>query len=379
MYERKDRANLLALDEVFKYTRQGLIGQSAAVLFMAFIIKDFIASYLVLLWLCTQVCNFIVRVFIISRYQKIRNTIYSFAQAKCWLKYYMVSMLITSILWGMSALFIEDISHDYHFLMYAVLIGLSFASIATLGFVLEIYMAYVIPMLSLLFYSFITYDDIVGQIAGIFILISYAYAHMSVVQFSNNFKDAQIDKELALEAQNDLQEQAKKLEYMAHHDSLTGLANRTSFHQRLTHAIAQSQRSQNSMALFFLDIDKFKEINDNFGHEIGDKILSAFADRLKNSIRKDDTLARLGGDEFTIIMQNIQNLSDVEHLAQKILDAFASPIRLDENALHITTSIGVSLYPQSASSPKELLLLADEAMYMAKKEGRNRYKIHTLE
>lgn len=375
--EKVDRANLLALDEIFKNTRQGLIGQSAAVFFMTFIIKDFLSTQVVVLWLSAQLLNFFIRILIIRKYTKIRETINSFAQAKAWLKYYMLSMVVTSLLWGMSVFFIEYISHDYHYLMYAVLVGLAFASISTLGFVLEIYIAYVLPMLSILFLSFMRYEDIVGQIAGFFIFIAYAYAHMSVVQFSKNFKSAEIEKELAQEAQKGLEEQAKKLEYMAHHDSLTGLANRASFHERLSLGLVQSQRAKKSLALFFLDVDKFKEINDSWGHEIGDAILIEFSNRIRSVIRAEDTLSRLGGDEFTLIMQNLKNPEDAKILAEKIIAAFVKPIVLGDNALHITTSIGISLYPDDCQSEQELLLLADKAMYRAKKDGRNKYEFYS--
>jgi diguanylate cyclase (GGDEF)-like protein len=375
---RLDRANLLALDEIFKNTKQGLIGQIAAVSFMVFIIKDFLSATIVLMWLGAQLLNFLIRIFIILRYKKVRQEIQNYSQAKCWLKYYMVSMLITSLLWGISALFIEDISHDYHFLMYAVLIGLSFASIATLGFVLEVYMAYVIPMLSILFLSFATYEDIVGQIAGFFIFVSYAYAHMSVVQFSRNFKSAHIDKELAEEAKKDLIEQAKKLEYMAHHDSLTGLPNRASFHERFSLGLVQSKRSGTMLALFFLDIDNFKEINDTLGHEVGDAILIAFTNRIQSVMREEDTVSRLGGDEFTVIMQDLKNPEDASLLATKMIDSLLAPIRIKENALHITTSIGISLYPNDSQSAEELLIFADKAMYKAKGGGGNRYYFHSL-
>jgi diguanylate cyclase (GGDEF)-like protein len=165
---------------------------------------------------------------------------------------------------------------------------------------------------------------------------------------------------------------------MAHHDSLTGLPNRASFHERFSLGLVQSKRSGTMLALFFLDIDNFKEINDTLGHEVGDAILIAFTNRIQSVMREEDTVSRLGGDEFTVIMQDLKNPEDASLLATKMIDSLLAPIRIKENALHITTSIGISLYPNDSQSAEELLIFADKAMYKAKGGGGNRYYFHSL-
>ncbi|SFV70970.1 diguanylate cyclase/phosphodiesterase (GGDEF & EAL domains) with PAS/PAC sensor(s) [hydrothermal vent metagenome] len=174
-----------------------------------------------------------------------------------------------------------------------------------------------------------------------------------------------------------VEQQSKLLKHRASHDELTNLANRAQFQEQLTDAITTAKKEGSSFALFFLDIDHFKDINDSLGHDVGDKVLQDFSKKLKKSIRADDAIARLGGDEFTIILHNIKNQKNIEKVANKIIDAMQSPIKINSNILHITTSIGISIYPQHAQDKANLLKFADTAMYKAKNRGRNNYQIYS--
>lgn len=166
------------------------------------------------------------------------------------------------------------------------------------------------------------------------------------------------------------------LHYQAYHDSLTQLPNRALFHDRLKQSIEKAKRDKNIFALFFIDLDKFKDINDSLGHEIGDKVLQVTSERIKREMRTEDTLARLGGDEFTIIMQNISCEMDASILAQKIVDIIKMVIVIDEHHLYVTSSIGISLYPSDGTNAVDLLRHADIAMYMAKEKGRNNFQFY---
>ncbi len=181
------------------------------------------------------------------------------------------------------------------------------------------------------------------------------------------------------EAEEALLEQKELLHYQAHHDPLTELPNRTFFTQRLEACIEKSTRNKIGFALFFIDLDRFKDINDSLGHEIGDSVLKIIANRLKSLIRKEDTLARLSGDEFTIIMGDVKEVKDASRLAEKILGILAEPIYIDRELLYVSGSIGISIYPEHALDAEYLLKFADTAMYNAKKEGRNTYKFYTSE
>ena len=182
-----------------------------------------------------------------------------------------------------------------------------------------------------------------------------------------------------IEAENEVKKQKSILHYQAHHDSLTGLPNRTLFSIRLKQGIELAEQQQRRLALFFIDIDKFKEINDSLGHDVGDSVLKVVADRLKNSIRQEDTLSRLAGDEFTIIMEDISYTQDVSILSHDILDIFSEPIHIDGHLLYITCSVGISIYPQDADNEKNLLKYADTAMYRAKESGRNNFQFYSPE
>ena len=180
------------------------------------------------------------------------------------------------------------------------------------------------------------------------------------------------------EAEDALREQKEMLHYQAHHDSLTGLPNRILFTKRL-HSCIHSRHGKSSFALFFIDLDKFKDINDSLGHEIGDRVLKIIAKRLKSILREEDILARLSGDEFTIIMNNLKDKMDASLLAKKILSGLEEPIHIDNNVLYVSGSIGISFYPDHAVYAEFLLKYADTAMYRVKEEGRNTYKFYTSE
>jgi diguanylate cyclase (GGDEF)-like protein/PAS domain S-box-containing protein len=179
-------------------------------------------------------------------------------------------------------------------------------------------------------------------------------------------------------AEDAMQQQKNILRYQALHDSLTDLPNRALFKDRLEHGIKSAERHASGLAIFFIDLDKFKQINDSLGHDVGDSVLKAVSTRLKRVIRKEDTLARLGGDEFTVIMDDLVYPENAELLAKKILKTLSEPLYIDEHILYVTGSIGISLYPQDSNDAKSLLKYADTAMYKSKEEGHNNFKFYSL-
>jgi len=164
----------------------------------------------------------------------------------------------------------------------------------------------------------------------------------------------------------------ERMEHLAYHDSLTGLPNRRLFLDRLEQEVKRANRSSLPLSILFMDLDGFKEVNDSLGHEAGDRLLSDVAERLTDCVREDDTVARLGGDEFTVILTGAKEREDVERVAQTIIDALAMPFHIAQQSVQISVSIGITLYPQDASSPDALLEAADQAMYKAKKSDSNR-------
>ncbi len=165
----------------------------------------------------------------------------------------------------------------------------------------------------------------------------------------------------------------------ANFDSLTSLPNRNLFLQRLEHEALSCDRSKLSLALLYIDLDRFKEVNDSMGHDMGDLLLVEVSNRLKKAVREVDTVSRLSGDEFTIILGQIDDQLAVQRVCQQLLDTLSEPLKLDNEIVYQTASIGVSFYPDDADNTDLLQRNADQAMYAAKASGRNRFKFYTSE
>ena len=169
------------------------------------------------------------------------------------------------------------------------------------------------------------------------------------------------------------------LHNLAHYDHLTGLANRLLFRERLDRALIRADRHKTIVALFVIDLDRFKNVNDTLGHDAGDELLVVVANRLKNCIRAGDTVARLGGDEFTIIIKDLVKIEDAAMIANKIIDVMKNPLNVSSHDIYISPSIGISLYPIDGLTAESLLKNADNAMYRAKENGRNCFSLYTSE
>lgn len=171
----------------------------------------------------------------------------------------------------------------------------------------------------------------------------------------------------------------EEIRHMAHHDALTGLPNRRLFLDIVTIETAQARRHAKKLAILFLDLDRFKEVNDTLGHEAGDRLLKEVAERLRESVRESDTVARIGGDEFNILLADIVHTEDIALIARKVVDAFRKPYTVNGHELSITTSIGISVYPDDAEEIEPLFRYADIALYHAKERGRNAYQFFSDE
>ncbi len=171
----------------------------------------------------------------------------------------------------------------------------------------------------------------------------------------------------------------ERMQYLAQHDILTDLPNRMLFLDRLNQALARSHWHKRHVALFFLDLDRFKVINDTLGHDAGDRLLQTVAKRLGECVREGDTIARLGGDEFTVILEDVATQSDIPVVARKIIESMSKPFYINNRELFITVSIGISVSPGDANNAADLVRNADTAMYRAKDEGRNNYQFYSVD
>jgi diguanylate cyclase (GGDEF)-like protein len=170
----------------------------------------------------------------------------------------------------------------------------------------------------------------------------------------------------------------ERIERLAHFDQLTGLPNRTLLNDRFSYALNLAHRNNETLAVMFLDLDHFKDINDTLGHNIGDQVLMEVAKRLKAAVREEDTLSRQGGDEYILILPDA-DADDAALVAFKLIEAVSVPCHIEQHELIVTASIGISIYPHDGENPESLSKNADTAMYRAKREGRNSFRFYAPE
>jgi diguanylate cyclase (GGDEF)-like protein/PAS domain S-box-containing protein len=198
---------------------------------------------------------------------------------------------------------------------------------------------------------------------------------------TNMVPDASGQRRLYVLVLNDITEQKRaeqELRYLANYDTLTSLPNRSLLSERLSRAIVRARRENGRVAVLFIDLDRFKDINDSLGHATGDRILRAAAARVQQTVGAQHTVARLSGDEFTVVLEDINSAQDAEDIAQQIITAFMQPLSFGERLeLSVSPSIGISLYPDHAQVPTDLLKHADTAMYQAKAAGRHTYQLYS--
>ncbi len=208
---------------------------------------------------------------------------------------------------------------------------------------------------------------------GVMLYYFYIINYKNFVEKQNKILEDSVENKT-----RELQDKSEILKYQAEHDALTKLPNRLLFLDRLQQALKHARRKKQTVSILFLDLDRFKEVNDTYGHEAGDKLLKHVTARLKESVREEDTVARLGGDEFTVIFQNLTQ-REVVKVVDKIMNNMQTPFHISDIELFITFSIGISNYPDDGDTSEILLRNADTAMYKAKDSGKNNYKFYNEE
>jgi len=230
----------------------------------------------------------------------------------------------------------------------------------------------VVAVVAIGYFSNIAMNEYAILLAAVIIFIGGLF----VDQYEKRSKKTQ---EILLGINQKLKNQKAVFEHLAHHDTLTGLPNRILFRDRLEHAIDIAKRDDTKLAVLFMDLDHFKEINDSLGHQLGDEVLQITAERLQKVLRGSDSIARLGGDEFTVLIENIGKGTEIETIAQKLIQAVKESITVQNHKLYLTVSIGISIYPHDGEDAETLLKNADAAMYSAKQNGRNTYNYFAKE
>ncbi len=279
---------------------------------------------------------------------------------KSWAKLHVVTTGLISLIWGVAAvLFYVNGMIEFQYFFTLILAGMISAALPIIGLYFPSYLAYTLPTILPLVVVFLTQDGTLHvQIAILLIIFT-----LTMVTTARRYY-ARIIESTSLRMQLDM---------LATIDTLTGLPNRQLFQDRLSRALLHNKRLDTRFALLFIDLDKFKIVNDTLGHAAGDQLLLEVSERIRQMVRESDTVARLGGDEFTVIVNDISNNDDIIRVAQLIIETLSEPFFLSEKEANIGASIGIAVFPDDAVEQATLMNKADSAMYQAKQSGRNKY------
>lgn len=336
-----------------------------------------------------------------------------------WLRRYMLASFWVGCAWSLITLFLVDMSdHVVVAALFMLVFGVTASAVAILSIHLPSFIVYVYPQLLVLGGVILSHGSpeltTLAAALCIYLLMLTLFARNAGRLFESHVHLANANRDLVarLNAENErreevirertealrasnraleaevaerrraetaLREQERSLRRLAHHDALTGLPNRLLMIDRLNHAIYRAHRAGTGLAVLFLDLDHFKEINDSLGHTVGDRLLEAVAARLSETLREGDTIARLGGDEFVVIAEQVGAASDASAIADMIQGTLSSPLDTGAGELCVTTSVGISLYPADGTDTETLLRNADAAMYRAKSEGRRTCRFYAAD
>jgi len=257
-----------------------------------------------------------------------------------------------------------------------------------LGYRVAIAMALIFMIGIALFSLNLGHTDTLNLLFGyVPLFLSIIFLHIYELRFqqfaklltdTNNNLEKKV-REKTLERTQVLEEQKNELHHQAHHDYLTGLPNRVQFQKKVQAITSKSDHNHHSVAILFIDLDNFKNINDSFGHDIGDKVIDITAGRIQGCIRGDDFLARFGGDEFVVLIDHFDDKDDLESIASHIITCISDPIEIERRNMFVSCSIGISLYPDDTVSFQDFIKYADTAMYKAKERGRDNYQFYSTD
>ena len=405
------------VEPLFRSTRSGGAGNIFAALIVYFLLKDSDQQSFAVHMTATIALLSIARI-IVSQYYLSNND-----KLVLYLNVYIILTLGIGICWGLFAymqLYSDDVT--LRNLVFLINFGLIAASIATLSSWTRAYLAYMLPQSIAIFYVFLTIDSDHTVYMVIAYLIFTSIMILTSIEVNRSQKKEiqlklnnrklindlnseistreTIQRELEInkrELEEKVEERTKKLvdinsdlervidkkelaeqslHYLAYHDELTGLPNRNTLVDRIGQSIKKSSRESQKIAILFLDLDRFKKVNDSLGHTIGDKLLQEVAARLYSTLRNNDTISRNGGDEFVVVMEELDDTNEAIHVAKKIINCLTEPFKIQSHRIHLGTSVGISIYPTDGDSPLVLLRNADTAMYRAKKAGGNQLQFY---
>ncbi|MBX3708469.1 MAG: EAL domain-containing protein [Gammaproteobacteria bacterium] len=380
---------------LFQQIKFALWAESIAAIGLTLALWSAINHNLLIVWLACNLlfCGLARHVMVFCYERAIARSPLTYEKAYFWLGIFAAGALISGISWGLtgSVLMVKNDVVRQTFEVF-LLIGVTAAANSYYSPYRSIYTIFLLPA----FVPFAVWLMlqggvliILGVLAVIYIIImlttSFYLSRLISTSLYLRFENMDLVKHLS-RAKNALENRSRELEkslsllhHQANFDLLTELPNRALAFDRISQAIANAKRSQLQIAILFVDLDRFKLINDTLGHLLGDKLLQVAAQRLTNCVRENDTVSRVGGDEFLIILTSFKNDIDAVTVARKCLDIFSEPFLIDGNKFNISLSIGVSFYPKDGSEAEVLIRKADVAMYRAKELGRNNFQFYAEE
>ncbi|QOY53750.1 EAL domain-containing protein [Candidatus Sulfurimonas marisnigri] len=373
-----------AVKRVYLNSQIGIFGHFAVVILMALIFMNKIPQSVIFFGVAVHMIILTRRIMLTFKFNKIKDEPFSYIDIKKWMFIYTRCMFFSGAAFGLTLFFLENLEVEYHFFILSMLVALAAGAILTIGEVFTIYISYLAGMLVVTFIWMLLHAEHIYNMGALLIFGVFFYLVSTSRRYADNFREIVLEKNRAKEhiceqekAQEEIIEQKCILDYQAKHDSLTDLPNRALFNDRLKLGIQKAKRNGTILALYFIDLDNFKIVNDSLGHEMGDKVLKEVTLKLKSIMRINDTLARWGGDEFTVILEDLKNSAAASTLAQKIIKVLTEPLVISGHTLYVTCSIGISLYPQDGKNSEDLIKYADSAMYKAKNEGKNNIQFYS--
>jgi diguanylate cyclase (GGDEF)-like protein len=406
------------IDVLFKASLSGGLLNILGVCLVYFLVRD-TEQQPAALMLCISVIFFaIIRTIVANNYLNKRSY-----RTRVYLVGYSLLTLLIGMSWGLfqyTQLFYNDI--EIRNVIFLINFGLIGGSIAVSSVWLPAYLAFILPQSIAIFTVFINTDSASKYYIAFTFLIFIAVMittsininrrYKKEIELTHNNKELIKDLNSEIEIRENVQLQLEKnkedlenkvkvrtkelrdininlekviekkeqaetsLQYLAYHDKLTGLPNKNLLVDRINQSIKISSRDGQKMAILFLDLDRFKTINDSLGHIVGDKLLQAVASRLHDTLRKHDTVSRNGGDEFVVVLEKLKNHNEAIHIAKKVIDSLTNSFEILSHKIHIGASVGISVYPTDGGTPLTLLRNADTAMYKAKKTGGNQLQFY---
>lgn len=376
-----------------------LVGESLGAILYVIALWGFINQWILIAWILTHLCiNGLLRHYMTYSYFKAKRE-NKLTDINIWHQRFLITAFISGIIWAIGTSFFLLINNPLEQLLIVFFMSAVIGA-ANVVFIPDKigYMVFTIPIFISTIICLITQGTILFFSLGLAILAqfllstklafdaSWTIIHSLAFQLKNTDllhkiimakNKVEVANNSLINENETIYKVEKTLHELATHDQLTKLPNRHLLMSRVQQALERARRNNSYIAVLYVDLDYFKTINDTLGHDIGDKLLVQAANRMHRILRETDLIARLGGDEFCIVLDNIQDIKDVQRIAEKIITKLAEPFSIDDHTFTVSASIGIGMFPEHGNDIEKLFKNADIALYRAKEKGRNNYVFYS--